>query len=61
MGRLMTDQARIYRGGDGLWYWHIKAGNGEVIAQGEGYERVGDARDVLEQHFPDAPIVEDDQ
>ncbi len=23
---------------DGLWYWHIKAGNGEIIAEGEGYK-----------------------
>lgn len=55
----MTDQAQLYRGTDGLWYWRIKAGNGEIIAQGEGYERIGDARDVLTSHFPDAQIVED--
>lgn len=24
---------------DGLWYWHLKAANGEKIAQGEGYTR----------------------
>jgi uncharacterized protein YegP (UPF0339 family) len=24
----------------GLWYWHIRARNGEIIAQGEGYKRV---------------------
>jgi uncharacterized protein YegP (UPF0339 family) len=22
---------------DGQWYWHFKAGNGEIVAQGEGY------------------------
>jgi uncharacterized protein YegP (UPF0339 family) len=22
---------------DGNWYWHLKAANGEEIAQGEGY------------------------
>jgi uncharacterized protein len=21
----------------GLWYWHLKAANHEIIAQGEGY------------------------
>jgi len=21
------------------WYWHIRAGNGEIIATGEGYKR----------------------
>ncbi len=23
---------------DGQWYWHIKAGNREIVAQGEGYK-----------------------
>ena len=23
---------------DSLWYWHIKSGNNEIIAQGEGYK-----------------------
>lgn len=22
---------------NGNWYWHLKGGNGEIIAQGEGY------------------------
>lgn len=22
---------------DRQWYWHLKAGNGEIIASGEGY------------------------
>jgi len=25
------------RNPDRLWYWHVKAGNGEIIAEGEGY------------------------
>ncbi len=24
---------------DGQFYWHIKSGNGEILAQGEGYQR----------------------
>ena len=24
---------------DGLFYWHVKAANGEIVAQGEGYKR----------------------
>lgn len=24
---------------NGKWYWRVKAGNNEIIAQGEGYER----------------------
>lgn len=22
---------------DGLWYWHLRAGNHEIVAHGEGY------------------------
>lgn len=24
---------------DGQFYWHVKAANGEIVAQGEGYKR----------------------
>ncbi len=27
---------QIWQSG-GLWYWHLKAANNEIIAQGEGY------------------------
>lgn len=26
-----------WKADNGNWYWHLKAANGEVIAQGEGY------------------------
>jgi uncharacterized protein YegP (UPF0339 family) len=56
------DYAELYRSKqDGKWYWHMRAGNGEMIADSEGYSRKIDARDVLEQHFPDAMIVELDE
>jgi uncharacterized protein YegP (UPF0339 family) len=29
---------------DGQWYWHLRASNGKIIAQGEGYRR---KRDLL--------------
>lgn len=28
----------IYKGEDGLFYWRLKSSNGEVIANGEGYD-----------------------
>jgi uncharacterized protein YegP (UPF0339 family) len=28
---------------DEQWYWHVQDGNGEVVAQGEGYTREIDA------------------
>ena len=34
----------LYVGKDGLWYWHVKADNGEIVADsGEGYARRIDA------------------
>jgi len=26
-----------WRSADGDWRWHLRAGNGEIVAQGEGY------------------------
>lgn len=27
----------VFKGKDSQWYWHLKAGNGEIIAVSEGY------------------------
>jgi len=35
----------IFKGRDGLFYWHIKAKNGEIVAQSEGYRTEQSARD----------------
>ena len=38
----MTRHARLelYRGAGRLWYWHLRAANGRIIADGaEGYTR----------------------
>lgn len=29
----------IWKGVAGLWYFHIKAKNGEIVASSEGYKR----------------------
>lgn len=56
------DYAELFRSrNDGKWYWHLRAGNGEIIADSEGYSRKVDARQVVEAHFPDALIVELDE
>ena len=50
----------IYRSlSDGLWYWNLKAGNHEIIAQGEGYTRRGGAEHAVElmRSAADAPLV----
>jgi len=34
-------------GQDGNWYWHLKAANGEKIANGEGYKKKADVLHVI--------------
>lgn len=38
-GEEMGEQAEyeVFQGEDNLWYWHLKAGNGEIVAASEGY------------------------
>jgi uncharacterized protein YegP (UPF0339 family) len=45
---------------DGQWYWHLKATNGKIIAQGEGYKRKGDLLQTIAriQKCSTAKIVE---
>lgn len=48
-------------GKDGLYYWRIKARNGEIIAQGEGYKRKRSARAIfrlLQDAFDHFLVVE---
>jgi uncharacterized protein YegP (UPF0339 family) len=42
------------------WYWHLKAANGEKIAQGEGYStKEGCLHAIaLVKSSKDAPVVE---
>lgn len=30
------------------WYWRLKAANGKIIAQGEGYHNKGDALSTID-------------
>lgn len=44
-----------------LWYWHLRAANGEIIANGEGYENKADCLSTIEaikQANDECPIVE---
>lgn len=46
---------------DRLWYWRVKSGNNEIVAQGEGYKRragVLKVADVLIDGMADATLVE---
>ena len=37
----------IFKGSNGQYYFHIKGGNGEKIAQSEGYIRKESAKDTI--------------
>ncbi len=50
----------IYRSlSDGHWYWRLRAGNHEIIAQGEGYARRRGAEHAIElmRAAADAPLI----
>jgi len=38
----------IYQGQDMHWYWRLRAANGEIIAQGEGYKTKYGATDCVD-------------
>jgi uncharacterized protein len=39
---------KVWQGEDKLWYWHLKAANNEIIAQGEGYSTKQGALHVID-------------
>ena len=52
----------IFRGRDGQFYWHLKAPNGEIICQSEGYASKQGAQNGIvacKKYAPTAPV--DDQ
>lgn len=46
-----------FQGDDEQWYYHGKAGNGEILFTSEGYTRHEDAVRGAESAFPDTPIT----
>lgn len=42
----------VFEGNDDQWYWHGKAGNGEIVAQGEGMNSRENAVRAAEDAFP---------
>jgi uncharacterized protein YegP (UPF0339 family) len=43
---------------DSAWYWHLKSGNGETIAQGEGYARKEDCLHAIDLIRDAAAVAE---
>lgn len=51
--------ATIFEDEDGQWRWHVKAGNGEIVAEGESYTRKEDARRGLDDAMIEYDEVRD--
>jgi len=57
-----SDRVEVFRGDDGLWYWHRVAPNNEIMADSEGYQNRADAMKTATSLFPDVGLwVRDDQ
>jgi uncharacterized protein YegP (UPF0339 family) len=52
-----AESVEILQGDDEQWYWHAKGGNGEIVAQSEGYTEKGSAERAAEDTFPGIPIA----
>ena len=49
----------VFKGKDDQWYWHVRARNGKIIAQSEGYTTKRDAKQgakALVQTMKQQPI-----
>jgi len=59
----MVDQSNVtvvevFEGEDGMFYFHGKAGNGEIVAESEAYTRKSDALEAGGRVFPAAEVKE---
>ncbi len=41
----------VFKGADAQWYWNIVGGNGEIVAQSEGYTRRSTAKRGLKSFY----------
>jgi len=53
------ERVEIFRGVEGLWYFHRIAGNNEIVSSSEGYQNHADAIATSRKIFSDVPIYED--
>ncbi len=59
----MAGRGELYRRKDGKWTFRVKASNGQIVAQGQGYASKRSARATLEKLLAGAyegPVVETD-
>lgn len=43
----------VFQSNSKMWYFHLKAVNGEVICASEGYHNKSDIQDLWEKYFQD--------
>lgn len=54
--------AEIFQDVSGEWRWHVKAANGEIVAEGESYPTKGNAkRGLNDAHIEYDQLVEDNE
>ena len=53
----MAAKFEVYKGTDGDFRWHLKAGNGEIIASGQGYKSKAAAEKGIKWVKTNAPYA----
>ena len=48
-----NDRVHVYEDTAGEWRWQVRAANGEIVEQGEGYVRRSDAVTAALRHHPE--------
>lgn len=51
------DTVTVFPDGRKAYSWHVRAGNGEVVGQGESHPNASDAIAAAERHHP--PVASD--
>jgi len=60
-GNHMAGKGEIYQQKNGKWAFRVKASNGQIVAQSQGYSKRASARSTLEKLISgvyDGPIIE---
>ncbi len=45
----MAGKGELFQQRNGKWAFRVKASNGQIVAQGQGYSKKGSARSTLEK------------
>lgn len=59
MSEVTVTEAFWWQGVDGLYYWHSRGGNHEIIAQSEGYVDRDDALAACQASIPEGVEIKE--